>query len=248
MRAQPQQQPKAYPAGPRWTAPHPRATEVFTEHRVGWESAHSKAMGSKHWDAQSLHQPLARQPGLTHEQGAGVNQRPHAVQEVKDSELGRGAGTTYARQAPPSSRPRSSPLSCSGACSAPRLPREGGGSEPLSCAGQGGQAQQPPYRAGWPPCSAAPAPCGPARQPSCPVPPAAGAGLPGLQKPRPGKDREWGRRPDTGDTGAGSARAGRPPEANGTRPCCSHMTSAPQPSPGCTSPLSLKPEGGAYPP
>ena len=54
-----------------------------------------------------------------------------------------------------------------------------------------------PYRVSWPLCSEAPAPSVPARPLSCPVPPAAGAGLPGLQRPQPGGCRGGGGQPDT---------------------------------------------------
>lgn len=80
----------------------------------------------------------------------------------------------------------------------PRRPQEqaGSGNSPVP----GTAAQGPrglPYHVGWSQCSAAPAPCVPAQLPSCPALPAAGAGLPGLQRPRPGGNQGGRGQPDT---------------------------------------------------
>lgn len=96
-----------------------------------------------------------------------------------------------------------------------RLPQEQAGEGTVHPACRPGPAGLP-YHVGWPQCSVAPAPCVPARLPSCPVLPAAGAGLPGPQRPQPGAKKRHGsnrterQRASEGRTPRRESQAGSP--------------------------------------
>lgn len=84
----------------------------------------------------------------------------------------------------------------------------------LSCSRQGRLGPGSlPYRASWLQHSVAPAPCVPTQQLSCPVLPAAGAVLPGLQPPQPkeSQDRRQEEQCQPGQVNKGPlAQAGSP--------------------------------------